>query len=71
METLPEAFKAHLDNVVVDVEEEPDLRTLRRAGFTEEEIAEGETLLGWFDPLELPTGWSGTWWTPTRCCTGW
>ena len=29
------------------------------AGFTEEEIAEGETLLGWFDPLELPTAWSG------------
>ena len=28
-------------------------------GFTEEEIAEGETLLGWFDPLELPTAWSG------------
>jgi predicted Zn-dependent protease with MMP-like domain len=59
METLPEAFKEHLDNVVVDVEEEPDLRTLRRAGFTEEEIAEGETLLGWFDPLELPSGWAG------------
>jgi predicted Zn-dependent protease with MMP-like domain len=59
METLPEAFREHLDNVVVDVEEEPDLKTLRRAGFTEEEIAEGETLLGWFDPLELPTGWSG------------
>ncbi len=30
-----------------------------RAGFTEEEIAEGETLLGWFDPLELPSNWSG------------
>ncbi len=59
METLPEPIKAHLDNVVVDVEEEPDRRTLRRAGFTEEEIAEGETLLGWFDPLELPTTWSG------------
>jgi predicted Zn-dependent protease with MMP-like domain len=59
METLPEAFKDHLDNVVVDVEEEPDLKTLRRAGFTEEEIADGESLLGWFDPLELPSGWSG------------
>jgi predicted Zn-dependent protease with MMP-like domain len=59
METLPEAFKDHLDNVVVDVEEEPDRKTLRRAGFSEEEIADGETLLGWFDPLELPTGWSG------------
>ncbi len=59
METLPAAFKPHLDNVVVDVEEEPDLRTLRRAGFSEEEIAEGETLLGWFDPLELPSHWAG------------
>ena len=59
METLPAAFKPHLDNVVVDVEEAPDLRTLRRAGFSEEEIAEGETLLGWFDPLELPSAWSG------------
>ena len=59
METLPGPIKEHLDNVVVDVEEAPDRRTLRRAGFTEEEIAEGETLLGWFDPLELPSGWSG------------
>jgi hypothetical protein len=31
----------------------------RGAGFAEEEIAEGETLLGWFDPLELPTSWKG------------
>ena len=59
METLPEEFRPYLDNVVVDVEEEPDRKTLRRAGFTEEEIADGETLLGWFDPLELPSGWSG------------
>ena len=59
METLPGPIKEHLDNVVVDVEEEPDRRTLRRAGFSDEEISEGETLLGWFDPLELPTGWSG------------
>jgi predicted Zn-dependent protease with MMP-like domain len=59
METLPEAFREYLDNVVVDVEEEPDRNTLRRAGFSQEEIADGETLLGWFDPLELPSGWSG------------
>jgi predicted Zn-dependent protease with MMP-like domain len=59
METLPEAFAPYLDNVVVDVEEEPDEQTLRRAGFTDEEIAAGETLLGWFDPLELPSMWSG------------
>jgi predicted Zn-dependent protease with MMP-like domain len=59
METLPEEFRPYLDNVVVDVEEEPDRRTLRRAGLTDEEIADGETLFGLFDPLELPTGYSG------------
>jgi predicted Zn-dependent protease with MMP-like domain len=59
METLPEEFRQYLDNVVVDVEEEPDRKTLRRAGFTEEEIEAGETLFGLFDPLELPTGYSG------------
>jgi predicted Zn-dependent protease with MMP-like domain len=59
METLPDAFRPYLDNVVVDVEEEPDEQTLRRAGFTEEEIAEGDTLFGLFDPLQLPTLFSG------------
>lgn len=59
METLPEAFHPYLDNVVVDVEEEPDEQALRRAGFTEEEIAEGDTLFGLFDPLQLPTPFSG------------
>jgi len=59
MNNLPPEFYPHLDNVVVDVEEEPDLKTLRRAGLTEEEIAEGETLFGLFDPLDLPTLYSG------------
>jgi predicted Zn-dependent protease with MMP-like domain len=59
METLPDEFRPYLDNVVVDVEEEPDEKTLRRAGFTEEEIAAGDTLFGLFDPLELPTPYSG------------
>jgi predicted Zn-dependent protease with MMP-like domain len=59
METLPEEFKPYLDNVVVDVEEEPDEATLRRAGFTDEEIEAGETLFGLFDPLELPAAYSG------------
>jgi predicted Zn-dependent protease with MMP-like domain len=59
METLPEAFRPYLDNVVVDVEEEPDEKTLRRAGFTAEEIAAGESLFGLFDPLALPTMYSG------------
>src|SRR5262249_15833839 len=30
-----------------------------RAGLTEEEIAAGETILGLFDPLELPSPFSG------------
>jgi len=59
METLSEAFRPYLVNIVVDVEEEADDKTLRRAGFTEEEIEVGETLLGLFDPLELPTMYSG------------
>lgn len=59
MATLPEAFQPYLDNVVVDVEEEPDEKTLRRAGFTDEEIAAGESLFGLFDPLALPTVYSG------------
>ncbi len=59
METLPEEFQPYLDNVVVDVEEEPDEKTLRRAGFTDEEIEAGDTLFGLFDPLELPTIYSG------------
>jgi predicted Zn-dependent protease with MMP-like domain len=54
METLPDELKQYLDNVVVDVEEEADLATLRRMEFTEEEIAAGETLYGLFDPLPLP-----------------
>lgn len=57
MQTLPEAFRPYLDNVVVDVELQPDRRTLRKAGLTEEEIDEGETLYGLFDPLELPSLW--------------
>jgi predicted Zn-dependent protease with MMP-like domain len=59
METLPDAFRPYLNNVVVDVEEEPDEKTLRRVGFTEEEIAAGDTLFGLFDPLELPSPFSG------------
>ncbi len=59
METLPPEFRPYLDNVVVDVEDEPDPATLRRAGLTDEEIAQGETLFGLFDPLELPTTYSG------------
>ena len=52
IETLPEAIKRHLDNVVIDVEEAPTDDFLREAGFTDEEIDAGETLYGYFMPLE-------------------
>src|SRR5262245_25627219 len=59
METLPPEFKPYLHNVVVDVAEEPDEDFLRRAGFTDEEIEEGDSLLGFFEPLELPGVFAG------------
>ena len=54
METLPEEFLPFLDNVVVDVEEEPDRETL-----TEEEIAAGERVYGAFALIDLPSLWGG------------
>jgi predicted Zn-dependent protease with MMP-like domain len=59
METLPDELKQYLDNVVVDVEDEPDEEFLRKAGFTDEEIADGESLYGYFDPMPLPIETSG------------
>lgn len=58
METLPAEFQPFLDNVVVEVDEWPDEDLLRRADFSEQEIEDGESLLGFFDPLELPSAWS-------------
>jgi predicted Zn-dependent protease with MMP-like domain len=54
MDTLPPEIAQHLDNVVVDVEEEPDLETLRGMDFSADEIAEGESLYGLFVPMDLP-----------------
>ena len=54
METLPAELRPYLDNVVVEVADEPDDDLLRRAGFSEEEIEDGESLLGLFDPLDMP-----------------
>jgi predicted Zn-dependent protease with MMP-like domain len=53
IETLPPEIMRHLDNVVVDVEEEPSEEMLRKMDFTDEEIAEGESLYGLFVPLPL------------------
>ncbi len=52
MRTLPPEFETHLANLVVDVEDEADETTLRKAGFSDEEIADGETLYGLFEPME-------------------
>ena len=57
--SLPEPIKQHLDNVVVDVEDEPDDETLSALGFTEQDRAEGDTLYGLFVPMNVPTSWSG------------
>jgi predicted Zn-dependent protease with MMP-like domain len=53
MKTLPPAIVAHLDNVVVDVEDEPSQQTLREMNFSEDEIANGESLYGLFIPMPL------------------
>jgi predicted Zn-dependent protease with MMP-like domain len=53
METLPEELVHYLDNVVVDVEKEPDEKLLRELGFTGKEIAAGETLYGLFIPMPM------------------
>lgn len=50
--SLPAEIRRHLDNVVIDVEEEPSEQFLREAGFSDEEIAAGETLYGYFQPWE-------------------
>jgi predicted Zn-dependent protease with MMP-like domain len=53
VESLPPQIKQYLDNVVVDVEEEPSEELLREQGFTDEEIEAGETLLGIFIPMDI------------------
>jgi predicted Zn-dependent protease with MMP-like domain len=52
IESLPEEIKQHLENVVIDVEDEPSVEFLQEVGFTDEEIDAGESLYGYFMPLE-------------------
>src|SRR5262245_30855792 len=59
METLPKEFEPYLHNVAVDIAEEPDAEFLRRAGFSEEEIEDGDSLFGFFEPIELPSMFAG------------
>ena len=53
--TMPEELRQQMRNIVVDVEKEPSYEDLLDAGLTEEEIDEGETLLGLFIPWPLDT----------------
>jgi predicted Zn-dependent protease with MMP-like domain len=55
MATMPDEIKPFLDNVVVEVDDWPEDDLLRRAGLTEEEIEDGETLFGLFEPFEMPS----------------
>lgn len=52
IDSLPDEITRHLENVVIDVEEEPSEEFLREAGFTDEEIAEGDSLYGYFMPMD-------------------
>ncbi len=57
MKSLPANLLPYLNNVVVDVADKPAKKLLRKAGFSPAEIANGDTLLGLFDPLDIPSGW--------------
>jgi len=59
LERLPADVRKHLENVVVDVEEEPDAQTLREQGFAPEEIADGDSLYGLFVPMDATSPWGG------------
>jgi predicted Zn-dependent protease with MMP-like domain len=52
IESLPDEIKTHLENVVIDVEDEPSVEFLREAGLTDEEIDAGDSLYGYFMPME-------------------
>lgn len=52
IDSLPDEITRHLENVVIDVDEEPSEEFLREAGFTDEEIAEGDSLYGYFMPMD-------------------
>jgi predicted Zn-dependent protease with MMP-like domain len=53
METLPEHFKPYLENLIVDIEDEPTPELLRDQGYTDDEIADGDTLYGLFAPFPM------------------
>src|SRR5262245_49804387 len=53
METLPEQIKPYLENLIVDIEDEPSLTLLREQGYTDEDIAKGDSLYGLFAPFPI------------------
>jgi len=53
METLPKQFKPYLENLIVDIEDEPTPELLREQGYTDDEIADGDTLFGLFAPFPI------------------
>jgi predicted Zn-dependent protease with MMP-like domain len=53
LDHLPVEIRRALRNVVVDVAEEPSVELLLESGFTQEEIVEGDTLFGLFEPLDF------------------
>lgn len=59
MNSLPSFFYEHLDNLVVEVEDFPSKKTLKKAHFSPSEIREGNTLFGLFEPMELSNPWAG------------
>jgi predicted Zn-dependent protease with MMP-like domain len=52
IDSLPDEIMAHLENVVIDVEDAPSDDFLRDAGFTDEEIEMGDSVYGYFMPME-------------------
>jgi predicted Zn-dependent protease with MMP-like domain len=49
--SLPDEAKKYLQNVVVDIEDEPDEELLLDLGYTEEEIADGASLFGLYNRM--------------------
>ncbi len=59
MNSLPGFFYEHLDNVIVEVQEFPSKKTLKKANFSAAEIKEGNSLFGFFEPMDLSHPWVG------------
>lgn len=54
IDALPAELHEYLDNVVVDVADEPDMKELRDV-YDDDEIADGAGMYGLFSPFPLPS----------------